>query len=138
MLCQAEIPRRNSLIPSISPPCATRAQLLKIVPSAIHCASHCFRNSDRYTALVGRPSLPPLWALGYWQSKCTYYDWTQLDEAYGRLSSRGFPVDIMLGKLSQAEMLRGFGMQALWTLVFIGTRQLTWRHGLRRYSAVGA
>jgi viologen exporter family transport system permease protein len=50
----------------------------------------------------------------------------------------GFPVDIMLGKLSNAEVLRGFGMQALWTLVFIGTRQLTWRHGLKRYSAVGA
>jgi ABC-type uncharacterized transport system permease subunit len=29
-------------------------------------------------------------------------------------------------------------MQALWTLVFIGTRQLTWRRGLKRYSAVGA
>src|SRR5262249_14430931 len=34
----------------------------------------------------------------------------------------GFPVDIMLGKLSGAEMLRGFGMQALWALVFIGAR----------------
>ena len=50
----------------------------------------------------------------------------------------GFPVDIMLGKLSSAELLRGFGMQALWILVFIGARQLAWRHGLRRYSAVGA
>ncbi len=50
----------------------------------------------------------------------------------------GFPVDIMLGKLSSAELLRGFGMQALWILVFVGARRLTWRHGLKRYSAVGA
>jgi ABC-2 type transport system permease protein len=50
----------------------------------------------------------------------------------------GFPVDIMLGKLSGAAMLRGFGMQALWTLAFIGLRHLTWRQGLKRYSAVGA
>ena len=50
----------------------------------------------------------------------------------------GFPVDVMLGKLSQVELLRGFGLQLLWTLVFICTRQLTWRRGLRRYGAVGA
>ncbi len=50
----------------------------------------------------------------------------------------GFPVDAMLGKLSGIELLRGFGMQLVWTLVFIGTRQLAWRHGLKRYSAVGA
>ena len=50
----------------------------------------------------------------------------------------GFPVDVMLGKLSQAEMLRGFGLQLLWILVFIGMRQLAWRRGLRRYGAVGA
>jgi alpha-glucosidase len=51
---------------------------------------------ERYTGLTGRPSLPPLWALGYWQSKCTYYDWDALDEAYNQLTARGFPVDVMV------------------------------------------
>jgi alpha-glucosidase (family GH31 glycosyl hydrolase) len=51
---------------------------------------------DRYTSMTGRPSLPPLWALGYWQSKCTYYDWNALDEAYRQLTTRGFPVDVMV------------------------------------------
>ena len=51
---------------------------------------------ERYTSLTGRPSLPPLWALGYWQSKCTYYDWNALDEAYNQLTARGFPVDAMV------------------------------------------
>lgn len=50
----------------------------------------------------------------------------------------GFPVDVMLGKLSNADLLRGFGLQLLWTLAFVGTRQLAWRRGLRRYGAVGA
>lgn len=50
----------------------------------------------------------------------------------------GFPVDIMLGELSNAELLRGFGMQMFWTVVFVATRQLVWRRGLKRYSAVGA
>jgi alpha-glucosidase len=51
---------------------------------------------ERYTGMTGRPSLPPLWALGYWQSKCTYYDWDALDEAYNQLTARGFPVDVMV------------------------------------------
>jgi len=51
---------------------------------------------ERYTRLTGRPSLPPLWALGYWQSKCTFRDWTEIDETYQQLTQRGFPVDVMV------------------------------------------
>ncbi len=51
---------------------------------------------ERYTRLTGRPSLPPLWALGYWQSKCVYYDWKSLDEVYQQLTRRGYPVDVMV------------------------------------------
>ena len=51
---------------------------------------------ERYTRLTGRPSLPPLWALGYWQSKCVYYDWKSLNEVYQQLTQRGYPVDVMV------------------------------------------
>ena len=51
---------------------------------------------ERDTRLTGRPSLPPLWALGYWQSKCTFRDWNEIDETYGQLTSRGFPVDVLV------------------------------------------
>lgn len=51
---------------------------------------------ERYTRLTGRPSLPPLWALGYWQSKCTFRDWAEIDETYDQLTKRGFPVDVMV------------------------------------------
>jgi alpha-glucosidase len=51
---------------------------------------------ERYTGLTGRPSLPPLWALGYWQSKCTFRDWPEIDETYQQLTQRGFPVDVMV------------------------------------------
>src|SRR5262249_17734018 len=50
----------------------------------------------------------------------------------------GFPVDVMLGKLSQVELLRGFGLRLLGPLVFLGISQLTSRRGLPRYGAVGA
>ena len=51
---------------------------------------------ERYTQLTGRPSLPPLWALGYWQSKCTFRDWPEIEETYQQLTQRGFPVDVMV------------------------------------------
>lgn len=69
---------------------------------------------ERYTQLTGRPSLPPLWALGYWQSKCTYYDWRALDDAYEQLSSRGFPVDVMVIDADWPEVTNNFQWARRW------------------------
>ncbi len=70
---------------------------------------------ERYTRLTGRPSLPPLWALGYWQSKCTYYDWTSLDEAYAQLTARGFPVDVMVIDADWPEVVTDYVWAKRWT-----------------------
>ena len=69
---------------------------------------------ERYTALTGRPSLPPLWALGYWQSKCTYFDWGMLDEAYKQLDARGFPVDVMVIDADWPEVMTDYKWAARW------------------------
>ena len=69
---------------------------------------------ERYTALTGRPSLPPLWALGYWQSKCTYWDWAMLDEAYHQLDARGFPVDVMVIDADWPEVMTDYKWAARW------------------------
>ncbi|HEY4988858.1 MAG TPA: TIM-barrel domain-containing protein, partial [Opitutaceae bacterium] len=70
---------------------------------------------ERYTSLTGRPSLPPIWALGYWQSKCTYYDWTSLDEAYTQLTARGFPVDVMVIDADWPEVVTDYVWAKRWT-----------------------
>lgn len=70
---------------------------------------------ERYTSLTGRPSLPPLWALGYWQSKCTFYDWNQLDEAYNQLTARGFPVDVMVIDADWPEVVTDYRWAKRWT-----------------------
>jgi alpha-glucosidase len=70
---------------------------------------------ERYTSLTGRPSLPPLWALGYWQSKCTYYDWKALDEAYDQLTARGFPVDVMVIDADWPEITNDFVWAKRWS-----------------------
>ena len=69
---------------------------------------------ERYTSLTGRPSLPPLWALGYWQSKCTYYDWKPLDEAYQQLDARGFPVDVMVIDADWPEIVTDYVWAKRW------------------------
>ncbi len=50
----------------------------------------------------------------------------------------GFPVELVIGRLSLAEMATGFALQALWILVFGGLAWTLWRRGLRAYGAVGA
>jgi ABC-2 type transport system permease protein len=52
-------------------------------------------------------------------------------------SSFGFPIDSLVGDLSNGELLRGLAVQGLWIAVGVGIVALTWRFAVRRYSAVG-
>lgn len=81
---------------------------------------------ERYTRLTGRPSLPPLWALGYWQSKCTYYNWRDLDDAYQQLTARGFPVDAMVIDYDWPEVINNFEWARRW---FIDDKTPAYRIG---------
>ena len=48
-----------------------------------------------------------------------------------------FPIETLVGDLSDAELVAGLGMQILWTVVGIGIFSLVWRYAIRRYTAVG-
>ena len=48
-----------------------------------------------------------------------------------------FPIETLVGDLSDAELVAGIGMQVFWTLVGIGIFSLVWRRAIRRYTAVG-
>jgi ABC-2 type transport system permease protein len=50
----------------------------------------------------------------------------------------GFPVELILGRLSPAEALAGLGMQTLWVGLAFLLMRIVWRAGIRLYSAVGA
>lgn len=49
-----------------------------------------------------------------------------------------YPVQILIGAASGAEIVRIFAVQLAWIGVFIVIRGLLWRGGLKRYGAVGA
>jgi ABC-2 type transport system permease protein len=49
-----------------------------------------------------------------------------------------FPVELLIGRLTPAEALRGLAAQILWLALSLVLLRLAWRRGVRRYSAVGA
>jgi viologen exporter family transport system permease protein len=48
-----------------------------------------------------------------------------------------FPIESLVGDLSNEELLRGLGAQLLWILIGLAIFRVAWRHAIRRYSAVG-
>lgn len=50
----------------------------------------------------------------------------------------GFPVELLLGKLTPQQVLVGFGAQIAWLAVAAVLLNVAWSRGIRKYSAVGA
>ncbi len=50
----------------------------------------------------------------------------------------GFPVELLLGRLTPLQALEGIGVQAVWVIISLVLIRLVWRAGVRVYSAVGA
>jgi ABC-2 type transport system permease protein len=52
--------------------------------------------------------------------------------------SFGFPIEIIIGKLSIPQILQGMGIQVLWGGIATVAFMVLWHAGIKRYSAVGA
>nr|MBA2598365.1 ABC-2 family transporter protein [Chloroflexia bacterium] len=50
----------------------------------------------------------------------------------------GFPVELLLGRLSPTQAMVGFGAQLAWLALALVLLNVTWARGVRQYSAVGA
>jgi len=48
-----------------------------------------------------------------------------------------FPVEVLTGQLSGADLLSGFAIQSAWLGLALVLYTILWRAGLRRYSAIG-
>lgn len=51
--------------------------------------------AERYTDITGRPDLPPMWALGYQQSKWSYYPEKNVRALADEFRSREIPCDVI-------------------------------------------
>jgi ABC-2 type transport system permease protein len=52
--------------------------------------------------------------------------------------SLAFPVEVLLGRRTGADILGGYAAQLGWIVVALAGLSLLWRRATRRYSAVGA
>jgi alpha-D-xyloside xylohydrolase len=59
-----------------------------------------------YTALTGRPQMPPRWALGLWMSRAAYVDRAQMLEVANRLRAEEIPCDVF--NIDPTWMERGY------------------------------
>lgn len=48
-----------------------------------------------------------------------------------------FPIEALVGDLSNEELARGLGAQLLWILIGLAIFRVAWKHAIKRYSAVG-
>lgn len=63
---------------------------------------------NRYTDLTGKPSMLPLWAMGYIQSKCTYRDWDDMDEVIDTFRQKQIPMDCIVIDADWPEYMVNF------------------------------
>jgi viologen exporter family transport system permease protein len=49
-----------------------------------------------------------------------------------------FPIQLILGKLSSAQIIQGYVVGTIWLIVAISIFTWVWRNGVKRFSAVGA
>ncbi len=58
---------------------------------------------EQYTALVGRPFLPPFWSLGYHQCKFGYKNLAETNAVLRRTQRAGIPIDVQWNDLDYMD-----------------------------------
>ena len=61
-----------------------------------------------YAWLTGRPPLPPLWALGYQQSRSSYYPQSRVEQVADKLRAERIPTDVLYLDIDYQKDLRPF------------------------------
>lgn len=49
----------------------------------------------------------------------------------------GFPIEVLMGKLSPAQLTAGLAMQVVWTAAALTVYGFVWRRGIKTYTAIG-
>jgi alpha-glucosidase (family GH31 glycosyl hydrolase) len=73
---------------------------------------------NQYTQLTGRPTMLPLYAFGYWQSRCFFNNFADIQKTVDRLKSGGLPLDILVIDSNWAQV----DMDFIWSQKFLSGR----------------
>lgn len=81
----------------------------------------------QYTQLTGRPTMLPLYAFGFWQSRCFYKSFPEIQRTVERLKSGGLPLDVLVIDSDWDKI----DMDFQWKASFLGGRTAEdWIRGL--------
>lgn len=69
---------------------------------------------NEYTNLTGKPPMPPLWTQGYIQCRCSYWDWTQVDELIDTIREKRIPLDCIVFDYDWAEFFNNYKWNPRW------------------------
>lgn len=61
-----------------------------------------------FSGLTGHAKLPPLWTLGFMQSKCSFWDWDEIDDAIEAFTDRNVPLDSIVFDFDWAEFFNNY------------------------------
>jgi alpha-glucosidase len=83
---------------------------------------------NQYTQLTGRPTMLPLYAFGYWQSRCFFNNFADIQHTVDRLKNDGLPLDVLV---IDSDWSRKF-MDFKWNKDFLSGRSavdwIAWLH----------
>ncbi len=70
--------------------------------------------SQTWAALTGRSALPPLWVLGYMQSKCAFWDWEEIDDVIATFREANVPLECIVFDFNWARTFNDFHWADRW------------------------
>lgn len=62
----------------------------------------------QYQAVIGRPHLPPLWALGYHQCRWGYDNWTSIAKVADMFEAHALPLDVLWSDIDYMDKWKMF------------------------------
>ncbi len=68
----------------------------------------------KFSEMTGRAKLPPLWVLGYMQSKCSFWNWEEVDDVICTYKKLGIPLDSIVFDFDWAEYFNNYKWAERW------------------------
>ncbi|MCD7804040.1 MAG: DUF5110 domain-containing protein [Oscillospiraceae bacterium] len=68
----------------------------------------------KFSEITGRAKLPPLWVLGYMQSKCSFWDWEEVDDVIATYKRLGIPLDSIVFDFDWAQYFNNYKWADRW------------------------
>ncbi len=68
----------------------------------------------KYSEITGRAALPPLWVLGYMQSKCSFWNWEEIDDVIETFAKNNIPLDSIVFDFDWAQYFNNYKWADRW------------------------